>query len=254
MSQVNRYWQWHRYNESRVPEKKRLVLLNLDETSVSFAPEMQAGLIVTRSAHRARTLVKTQDTRKNLTYVAIICDDVNIQPHVPHFIIGDEKKMTQQQANRLRMTPAPNVHIFRNVSRNSDLEPGRRASAWNNHALMKKILQTISDCLSHRDDVQPVLVLDVAECHIHKEVMQKAKALGIWLVFVPASITSLVQPLDTHAFWSFKAWLRRQYASLRGKSPQGIVEELSWLRVLQSAKAEFFDKKSWSQSFKATGA
>ena len=204
---------------------------------------MNAGLVVARSAHSARTLVHSQDAKMNLTYVATICDVETLQPHVPHFIIADAHRMTQEQLRQLKMSAAPNVHIFRNESK-----------AGNNHILMKKILQAISTCLSHRDDIQPVLVLDVASCHIHKDVFQRAKDLGIWLVFTPAQITSLVPPLDTHAFWSFKAWLRRQYAKLRSKSPQGLVERLRWLQVLQSAKAEFFDKRSWVQSFRATGA
>ena len=68
----------------------------------------------------------------------------------------------------------------------------------------------------------------------------ESEALGIWLVFVPSKITSLVQPLDTHGFAGFKAWLRKQYALLRSKSHEGLVSRLEWLRVLQSAKAQFF--------------
>jgi hypothetical protein len=172
--------------------------MNLDETCVSFAPEMRSGLIVVRSAHLARTLVRKQDTRTNLTYTAVICDDPDAQRLMPHFIIGNESQITSQSLQVLRSTGAANVHVWRSEE-----------SSWNTSSLMQRMLQVIGDALSHRADIQPVLILDVAPSHITNAVMRKAQALGIWLVYVPAQITHLVQPLDTHAFANFKAWLRR---------------------------------------------
>ena len=162
---------------------------------------------------------------------------------MPQFIICDEAKITQQDLTVLRDASAQGVHIVRN-----------KQKAWNNHIAMQEILRKLHAAASHREDLQLVLVLDVAPCHIHKDVMQKAKALGIWLVFVPSKITSLVQPLDTHGFAGFKAWLCKQYALLRSKSHGGLVSRLDWLRVLQSAKAQFFDSRQWAKSFSDTGA
>jgi hypothetical protein len=62
-----------------------------------------------------------------------------------------------------------------------------------------------------------------------------------------------LQPLDTHAFFGFKSWLRRQYAELRGKSPNGMVCRLGWLKVMQSAK-EGFSTESHGQKASATQA
>ena len=162
---------------------------------------------------------------------------------MPQFIICDEAKITQQDLTVLRDAPAQGVHIVRN-----------KQKAWNNHIVMQETLRKLHAAVSHREDLQLVLVLDVAPCHIHKDVMQKAKALGIWLVFVPSQITSLVQPLDTHGFAGFKAWLRKQYALLRSRSRWGLVSHLDWLRVLQSAKAHLFDSRQWAKSFSDTGA
>lgn len=51
----------------------------MDETSVSFAPDVKSGLVVSRSLRVARALVKKQDTRTNVTYVATVCDDDSMQ-------------------------------------------------------------------------------------------------------------------------------------------------------------------------------
>ena len=59
--------------------------------------------------------------------------------------------------------------------------------------------------LEMRDDLlgqgwQPILIMDCARCHILRSVIAKAKALGFWMVFVPAHLTFLLQPLDIDAF------------------------------------------------------
>ena len=166
-----------------------------------------------------------------------------MQEYMPHFIIGDDFKITNVQMAALHRSACPNVHIWRN-----------RQKAWNNHSLMLRILAKISEAVSSRTDLQPVLILDVAQCHIHQSVLQRARSLGIWLVFVPASVICLLQPLDTHGFASFKAWLRHQYILLRGQAKDGLVDRLAWVRVLQRAQAAFFAKKQWADSFRETGA
>ena len=152
--------------------------MNLDETSVSFAPEQNAGLVVSRSLAKARALMRKKDARTNLTYVAIICDDETVQKSMPHSIIGDQQRTPQCMLRALSGHAHGSAHIIRNERK-----------AWNNHNVMQKILRMLRDAISHRHDLQPVLILDVAECHIHKAVMQKARDLGIWLVFVPSHIT-----------------------------------------------------------------
>jgi hypothetical protein len=155
----------------------------MDETSVSFAPELRSGLIVKRSSHQAKSLVAKQDTRTNLTYVATICDDESLQERMPQFIIGDNARIRDKDMASLREPPKNNVHIWRNEK-----------SAWNNHTLMQKMLQVLSDSLSHRPDLQPVLILDVASCHIHRNVFQKARALGIWLVLCQRNLLASCSP------------------------------------------------------------
>jgi hypothetical protein len=192
---------------------------------------------------RGKIFGSKQDTRRNLTYVATICEDESLQAGMPHFIIGDKVRIRDMDMVGLQESPQSNVHVWCNEK-----------SAWNNHTLMRRMLKVLSDTVSDRPDLQLVLILDVAPCHTHKRVFQKARELGIWLVFVPAKLTCLLQPLDTHGFFSFKAWLRRQYAALRGKSEDGMVARLDWLKVLQTAKEACVDRKSWTQAFTDTGA
>ena len=242
-AEVRTYWQWIRHNESRVPAGKKLLRVNLDETCVSMAPESDTGLILIRSQPDAKAYISKHQSTTNLAYVATVCDDPALQKHKPHFIIGSKAKINNSHFASMQSSSRSNVHVWRNEHK-----------AWNNSFLMRRMLQHINDAASHKKDVQVCLIMDVAPCHIHESVMRKARSLGIMLVFVPAQITFLLQPLDTHAFASFKRWLRAQFTALQSTSPQGVVDNLQWLQVLQNAKAEFFDTKAWATGFSHTGA
>ena len=232
-----------RYSESRVPTGRKLLRINLDETSVSMAPDMRTGLVVTQLASSFRSKVPQQDTRTHVTYVAVVCDDTSLQQHMLHIVIGSKPKLNNHCFDKMNRLCPQGVHVIRN-----------ELKAWNNTYLMVKILGLIKKALSHRPDIQPLLLLDVAQCHIQSAVMSKAKELGIWLVFIPAQVTFLLQPLDTHGFAGFKSWLKAQFAELLGQSPDGVVCRLQWLLVLQTAKRDYFDLKSWAESFHTTGA
>ena len=160
--QVTAYWQWLRYCESRPRAGKRLLLINLDETSVSFAPDMGQGLVVIRSERTAKAFVKKQDARTSVTYVALVCDDDSMQERMPHFIITSKAKTTLAQMHALHASFQANVHIWR-----------EEKSSWNNSKLMQRILVLIHKAVANKHDVQPVLILGVAPCHITQQVCRR---------------------------------------------------------------------------------
>ena len=98
------------------------------------------------------------------------------------------------------------------------------------------------------------LLMDVAPCHLVEQVLQEARKQRFRLVFVPARLSSILQPLDTHAFASFKSWLERQHQQLRAQYSEGLVPEDVWLSRLLQAPEEFFGVRSWASAFDAVGA
>ena len=57
---------------------------------------------------------------------------------------------------------------------------------------MIQVLELLADALKEYPAFQPVLLLDTATCHIGDKVAEKAAALNIWLVPVPAGVTHLL--------------------------------------------------------------
>ena len=60
----------------------------------------------------------------------------------------------------------------------------------------------LREYLDHREII---LLMDMAPCHMHPSVFALARRKGIRIVLIPARLTGLLQPLDTHVFRQFRA-------------------------------------------------
>ena len=56
-----------------------------------------------------------------------------------------------------------------------------------------------------------ILLLDCARPHLTRATVQAAVDMGYAIVIIPALLTWLLQPLDTHAFQRYKAFMRKKY-------------------------------------------
>jgi len=134
------------------------------------------------------------------------------------------------------------------------LQVWQEESGWVSHKLMKELLETLSGALGrHRHTRQIILVLDCARCHISKEITNKANSLGIWLCFVPARLTWLLQPLDIMAFRSFKSRFRIIYTQKRCKKLGGVLSTLEWIQIVAEAVKNIFAESDWSRAFHCSG-
>ena len=119
---------------------------------------------------------------------------------------------------------------------------------------MGRILGVLAKCLvPWRESHMFVLVLAVASMHINPSVIRQARRLGVNLLFVPAEVTHLQHPLDTHGFALLKAWLRASYQELRQLSEDGEVTLSAWAKLFMQAPRNVFAKRRWESALTATG-
>ena len=193
-------WQWFRFLRSRVPPNQQVLRLNLDETSIRFWYQPRMGLRppkrqmprtgFTRQASRGQL-------RKAFSHVAIICDDASLQPHLPQVLLVNERTVSIEQLRLWRSLPGSNAQLW------------RRPSAWINDKVFAQIVRTLGKVLQQRaKDRQAILLLDAHVCHFSLDTLAACRAFNIWPVIIPARMTSLLQPLDTHVFARFKMFLR----------------------------------------------
>ena len=150
---------WSRYERKchdTVPAK-RLLRLNIDETSLCVFQGDMKGTIFPRS-RGARTIkqqVPRGKRRRNITFSCVVCDDAAIQQKLPQFLIGNHVTFAAKEMRPLRSQCASNFELL------------RERSAWSNETLFMNMLRRIRSALNpFMDDVQPVLFLDCARLHL----------------------------------------------------------------------------------------
>jgi hypothetical protein len=243
------YFQWMNLALSECPHGKKPLILNLDETAVAYAYASQKGMIVSKTrlpegtCKASETISSRADIRGNVTFIAIICDDPLIQPRLPQFILGNEHKFT----HRLLASVAGQI--------SGNFIISRQKSAWNCHVTMRTVLSQIRDKLADLTDSRYIiLTLDMASCHIHDTIYQHARRCNIRLVYIPAKLTFLLQPCDTHLFIKLKRKLRELWVKARYRHAKGQVEDKDWLLLVCAAAKQVLNGTKWSHAFQATGA
>jgi len=165
-----------------------------------------------------------------------------MQVLLPQVVVGNEATLPAAKMASLRAACPANVRLL------------RQKSAWNNKFLCAVIIRILALALRpHRDRFQPVLILDACRLHFAEVVVNACNACGIWLVFVPAKATWLLQPLDTDAFLPFKSYLRKAYQKARIESGQADLDIGHFLGCLFEAIQRVLEAGLWAGVFDKVG-
>jgi hypothetical protein len=100
---------------------------------------------------------------------------------------------------------------------------------------------------------QCILLLDCMGAHYAPPVLRAAHDRAIWLAFVPASLTWLLQVLDTHGFAQFKERLRELISLARMGTPSGVVPMPEWIGIICTTIREVFEGRDWTSAFLENG-
>ena len=180
-------WKWHNFLESQAPAGRRVVRINMDESPIKFDQVRQLkGLIAVpkqelkRKAETIQRKASLAMRRSVITLVAFTCDDDVIQKILPQVIVGSHRLLPRRVAALHR-------------SRQS------RNSGWSDSKLHCDISKLLGRLLcpmaaSHWF----VMSLDAHAAHIAPCVFEAACRAGVSLMVIPASMTHILQPLDTH--------------------------------------------------------
>ena len=130
----------------------------------------------------------------------------------------------------------------------------RQKSSWTNTGnlcdILRRIAVAVAPWMSH---LQPLVLLDCARQHVGWRVPAAAARHRIWLAYIPASLTWLLQPCDAHLFGVHKSFVEAAYASMQGASPSGDVSDQDWLRMLNRIVRYVLQGRCWAHAFAETG-
>lgn len=245
VSEARSCWQWWNYLHAQRPDGKAILRINLDETAIClFDGDAKGTVFASKRRPRGELFqrVSRGQRRTYLTHVALVCDRADIQPLLPQTIVGNERTFRARDMATLRAACPTNFRLV------------RQRSAWNNEVLCAAIVRLIAAALwPHKHTLQPILFLDTVRVHSTRRVLAACAAAGIWPIFVAAKMTWLLQPLDTHAFWPFKAHLRRACQAARTRSASGQLDVGDLLGCVYEATRCVIQGRRWAPSFDKNG-
>ena len=227
--------------------EKAPLVVNMDESVLKFNYGKNRGLIIDRRylppghKHRREQISPAED-KAAVTLIGFITHDAAVQKLLPQLILGNKHRLTLSLMAALAPLKPDSFHVW------------REDSSWTNKGILCRILTLLTKCLgAYMETHQLVLVLDVASCHYHSSVLGYATRLGVRLVFVPAKLTYLLQPLDSHCFQRLKRKLKEKFLSLAIDSENGIVSHEAWLSAVFEVVPAVLCGLKWKSAFQANG-
>ena len=227
----------------------------MDETSVCLFHGSGKGTVMTRKRKtRDQALdggavpqepvqkVSRSMRRTCMTHVGFVCDRPEIQPKLPQVVIGNEHTFPAATFAGLQGRAPANVHLV------------RQRSAWNNSDLLVQILGALSAVLApYLHELQPIFLMDACRVHITQPVLRACWRGKLWPVIVPAKLTWLLQPCDTHAFMQYKATLKAEYQKARARTADGQLGIDQFLDALYSTIRSTLQGRRWALAFEVDG-
>ena len=222
------------------------LLLNLDETSVARMSRKSKGLVVNKDSplleigslqpFRYRERGKK---RGAMTHVAVIADCEEVQQALPQIFLCSSKLVSAAAATR---------------ATSGKTQVWRGGSGWNTTANLVRVIEAIGEAIQPwQKSRQAILFLDSATCHLSPAVLDAAHHAGILLVQIPALLTWLLQPYDTHVFSSYRSCLEQEYRRLLRVAEGHDVTSDDWLYSIVHVASKFLYERSWRSAFEQNG-
>ena len=125
----------------------------MDETSIRLYQKPGKGCVVkvARKEKRSAKSLTRNVTKGQLlgtfTHVAMICDDADLQPHLPQFLFINQTQISQAEFESIQGEWLPNVHAR------------RVANPWMTNDKIKVVLKGLADAVAANSQNRRVVLL-----------------------------------------------------------------------------------------------
>lgn len=221
--------------------------LNMDESSVKMWPGARAGCVVPpagagRQAPRPEQAVPLSARRCAVTFVAFLCDDDEVQPLLPQFVVANKRLIPEIVA---RHWPAGGHEPVRLL---------RRQSAWLNGPVLQAIIREVAASLRPRVAGRRVILsMDACPVHLCTGVLRTVARCGMHFLPLAAQMTKYLQPADVGAFLPLKQRYQTLYEREQLLESRGVLPPGRALRLLAQAAQETIVTSSWRETFRRCG-
>ena len=215
--QATAAWQWRNFWAARAPAGRSVVHINMDETCVRLGLRPSA-----------------------LTLVAFIADNDEAQALLPQVILGSSRVLPQRVAAQ-------------HIRRDDNIFVVSGKTAWLSARVLCRILRLVGVALrAVQERFWLLLSMDVCPVHLSLAVAAAARRAGFCLHYIPASMTSSLQPLDTHVFAQLKLRLSQAHHDLLLQSRSGTVKIDEFVSLVCCMTRRLFTH-AWPVAFQHCG-
>ena len=242
-------WQWSNYLHSLASACGSGVLhVNLDETHILVRPPARRGNAVSVAVRRHRRRKPPQrnaslgDQRLGFTLVALICDDPAVQPLLPQLLICGLHALTAAQYQAMLAECPANVYLL------------RTKKGWNSSEILARHVRILARAIAGATACRKVLLsMDCARLHLTPAVTRACSDVGVYYHLVPAKLTWLLQPCDTHAFARFKRAMHTLTENAATLAVHGRADTCACIRCVFAAILHVLQGNPWKRAFVEVG-
>ena len=220
----------------------------MDETSVSAVKAAGKGMVATCRVKKHARWRQPKDTADRTdvktTLIGVMCDAPELQPVLPQVVCPRYTKDA--------LPPQHILDLYAAVG--SPLEFWHKSSGWvGSQIFIKWITRVRTIVSSFNSSAWIVLTLDCSNAHLNVKTIRHLRRLGVLVVFLPAKLTWLLQPLDVYAFGELKQRIRVAQTALRMSASSGSLDIGSWINGTADAIRHVLVDRDWSDAFAKLG-
>lgn len=244
--QVEIYLRWVQYLLQVKLKDRQVILLNMDETSLSSKIATKYGVFAQQHAdeHRNHDVGSPRQRSWTCMLKALICSDHTMMKHLPQVMMPKYRNGDSPPA-ALKVSYE---------SMGQPLEAWHKSSGWATSTSMLLWLRTLSKRLKTlAPQAECVLLLDCASTHVNARFLMDAIRLKIHVLIVPAGCTWLLQPLDVYVFGPFKRALRKRLSLWQVQSRSSIIDIHTRISLTGETLQKELVAKSWAEKMKRVG-
>lgn len=226
---------------------KKVVAINMDETMIAYGYARRKGTVLTAEFWDDVNDVLLCDgikgsiTKTNMSLSACIASDPEVQKLLPQTLRAKKAKFPLYLQDIADALLPEKVTI--------ELGP----SLWTTQESFKEWVSQLNESLQDLKDTHWfILVVDAARCHINEEIANWCYLLGFLMIFVPAGLTWMLQPLDVYVFADLKRRIKDRLHAVRIAQEDGQCPPAKWLPIVMKEVASL-NNADYSRPFSRLG-
>ena len=241
-------WHWSNFLHATIPLGKKVVRINYDETCVQvFNSRLRGNLVNVARKKKKEPASLTRNTHGfnpnlALAHLVCVCDDMEIQRLLPQVILVRESSVSEATAREISEEFGGKVCILR-------LE-----RAWSTATVIREFFIRLRIALRHFRGTHEFIVYgDAYRAHISQSVWETAGRAGFRYCVIPALMTWVFQPCDTHVLAGYKQNVRILFSQALSNGGQAAFTFKAMIRWACILCRDYLNKKMWKHAFEHCG-